>query len=251
MSHNDLDEQLHTALREHTKHWTAPPHLQKQIVKNISPKQGGNKMKKWLVSTIIAALLLIPVGAYAGYHYLADSIYGSKEAVMEVGGTSEQYERLEKKLLNAKHQLSEEEFTKFMGILKEYGQFYLKYADASGAIHPESWSTQEKARYEALVVELTPLFERLEQLDKQASGSPMDDKAFWEEALKLAKEKFTETEFDDFESKYKVMWNYKEIVMDKNNQLQWDRLSEKEQAEVKEIRPILMQYLERLGYKVN
>ncbi|MNJ38341.1 hypothetical protein D3C77_331850 [compost metagenome] len=251
MSPNDPDKQLRAALQEHTNHWTAPPHLQKQILEKISPTKGGTRMKKWLVTTIVTALLLVPVGAYAGYQYLADSIYGSKEAVMELGGTTEQYERLEKKLLNAKQQLNEEEFTKFMSILKELGQFYLKYADSSGEIHPEAWNTQDQTSYEALVKKLTPLFERLEQLDQQGSASPMDDKAFWEEALKLAKQKFTETEFNDFNAIYTKMWSYKSTVVDKDNQIHWDRLTEQEQAELNDLRPKLMQYLERLGYKVK
>lgn len=249
MSHNDLDQQLQKALQEHTKHWTAPSHLQYQIIKEISATQGGKTMKKWLVSVIVTALLLIPVGAYAGYHYLADAIYGSKEAVLQLGGTEQQYERLEKKLIQAKNQLSEEEYTKFMTTLKEYGQFYLKYADANGNIDPKTWSKQEQAHYEALTEQLTPLFERLEQLDKQATAkSSMDEPAFWENALKKAKTQFTEAEYQEFKHTYETMWNYKSIV---TNEVDWDRLSKEQQAEVNELSPKLLQYLERLGYKAK
>lgn len=254
MSHNDLDQQLQKALQEHTKHWTAPSHLQHQIVKEISATQGGKAMKKWLISAIITALLLIPVGAYAGYHYLADTIYGSKEAVLQLGGTEQQYERLEKKLIQAKNQLSEEEYTKFMKILKEVGQFYLQHADVNGNIDSTTWSKQEQARFEALTKELTPLFERLEQLDKQATNtSPMDEAAFWEKALKQAKTAFTEAEYKEFQHIYETMWSYKSIVTDEkdSSNLHWDRLSKEKQDEVNEMRPKLLKYLERLGYKTK
>lgn len=254
MSHNDLDEQLQKALQEHTKHWTAPSHLQHQIVKEISATRGGRNMKKWLISIIVTALLLIPVGAYAGYHYLADSIYGSKEKVMQLGGTSQQYERLEKKLVKAKNDLSNEEYTKFITILKEYGQFYLKYADPSGNIDPTTWSKQEQEHYKAITEEMTPLIERLEQLDKQATAnSSMDESDFWEKALKEAKAQFTEAEYNEFNQIYETMWSYKSIVTDEKDgyTLHWDRLSKEQQAEVNEIRPKLLQYLEQLGYKAK
>lgn len=254
MSHNDLNYQLQKALQEHTKHWTAPSHLQYQIVKEISATQGGKTMKKWLISVIVTALLLIPVGAYAGYHYLADTIYGSKEAVLQLGGTEQQYERLEKKLLMAKSELSHEEYSKFMTILKEYGQFYLKYADSSGTIDPTTWSKQEQERYTALTEKMIPLFERLEMLDKQTTAtSPMDESAFWEKALKEAKVQFTETEYKDFKHIYETMWSYKSTVTDEKDgyTLHWDRLSKEKQAEVNEIRPKLLKYLERLGYKTK
>lgn len=254
MSHNELDQQLKQALQEHTKHWTAPSHLQDQIIKEISATQGGRTMKKWLISVIVTALLLIPVGAYAGYHYLADAIYGSKEAVVQLGGTEQQYERLEKKLIQAKNQLSEEDYTKFMTTLKEYGQFYLKYADANGNIDPTTWNKQEQARFEALTEKLTPLFERLEQLDKQATAtSPMDEAAFWEKALKQAKTEFTDVEYKEFQHIYETMWSYKSIVTDEKDghTLHWDRISKEKQDELNEMRPKLLKYLERLGYKVK
>lgn len=254
MSHNDLDQQLQKALQEQTKHWTAPSHLQYQIIKEISATQGGKTMKKWLISVIVTALLLIPVGAYAGYHYLADTIYGSKEAVVQLGGTEQQYERLEKKLIQAKNQLSEEDYTKFMTTLKEYGQFYLKYADANGNIDPTTWSKQEQARFEALTKKLTPLFERLKQLDKLATGTaPMDEAVFWEKVLKEAKAQFTEAEYKEFQHIYETMWSYKSTVTDEKDSysIHWDRLSKEQQAEVNEVRPKLLKYLERLGYKTE
>jgi hypothetical protein len=254
MSHNDLDQQLQKALQEHTKHWTAPSHLQYKIIKEISATKGGRTMKKWLISVIVTALLLIPVGAYAGYHYLADAIYGSKEAVVQLGGTEQQYERLEKKLLMAKNELSTEEYSKFMTILKEYGQFYLKYADANGNIDPKTWSKQEQARYKVITEAMIPLFERLKQLDKQATAkSSMDEPAFWENALKKAKTQFTEAEYTEFKQIYETMWSYKSIVTDEKDGhlLHWDRLSKEQQAEVNEIRPKLLKYLEQLGYKAK
>ena len=252
MSHNDLDQQLQKALQEHTKHWTAPSHLQYKIIKEISAAQGGRTMKKWLISVIVTALLLIPVGAYAGYHYLADAIYGSKEAVVQLGGTEQQYERLEKKLLMAKNELSTEEYSKFMTILKEYGQFYLKYADANGNIDPKTWNQPEQARYEAIVEAMIPIFERLEQLDKQTPAtSSMDEPAFWEKTLQEAKAQFTEADYKEFKYIYETMWSYKSIVTDEKDgyTLHWDRLSKEQQAEVNEIRPKLLYYLEQLGYK--
>ncbi|MFD1903126.1 hypothetical protein ACFSQ7_01710 [Paenibacillus rhizoplanae] len=81
----------------------------------------------------MAATLLIPTGAFAGYHYLADSMYGSKEAAAVIGLTPQKYEELEAKLQRLKHNFSEEEAATVMSLLKELGEYNQLAADSQGA----------------------------------------------------------------------------------------------------------------------
>lgn len=247
----NLEEKVQAALHEHTKDWTAPQHIRPHLLQKLATEPRGYRMKKWGMIAIITALLAIPTGVYAGYSYLADYIYGSQDNMLKLGGTQQQYEALEEKLLHSKQYFSEAEFSSFMDILKELGQFYLTYADENGIVHPEQWNEQDQARYKALAAEVEPLLKRLDELEKQASASSMDDVLFWEEALKVAEAQLSQDEFREFNELYQAMWTYKSLVTDADQSLHWDRISKEEQAEVKLKTQKLMRYLERLGYKVE
>lgn len=165
-----LDEQLRTAYQEETKDWSVPASIKQKMMDSIRRDSHIKRnRKKWLVTGLLAAVLIIPTGAYAGYTYLADGIYGSQENIAAMGGTAEDYMRLEAKLQTAKAHFSEEEFVQYMNLLKQMGQMALEYADSQGNMHPEQWSTVEQERYNLLAAELEPFFEKLEAVSVGSS----------------------------------------------------------------------------------
>lgn len=152
-----LDEQLRRAYQEETNDWSVPARIKHKMMDSIrNDSHIRRNRKKWLVTGLLAVVLVIPTGAYAGYTYLADGIYGSQENIKAMGGTAEDYMRLEAKLQMAKAYFSEEEFVQYMDLLKQLGQMAVKFADSRGNMHPEQWSTVEQERYNILVSELEP-----------------------------------------------------------------------------------------------
>ncbi|MDT3426179.1 O6-methylguanine-DNA--protein-cysteine methyltransferase [Paenibacillus forsythiae] len=186
-----LEEELREALREESRGWTAPPELKDRILNHQSLRPEGRRMKKWIAVGILAAVLLVPTGAYAGYHYLADSVYGSQERLEQFGGTQQQYDHLEKKLQAAKQSLNPQEFAKLMGLLKKLGDYNLKIADDKGALHPERLSPEEQEAYKKLNAELEPYFEKLNAEGAgnggvKENGQQADDA--WKEVLAHAEQ---------------------------------------------------------------
>ncbi|WP_151733062.1 DUF3600 domain-containing protein [Paenibacillus tengchongensis] len=195
-----LEHDLRSSLQEEAEGWSAPPELKGRILKAIPPGEGRRpQMKKWWAATILAAVLLLPTGAYAGYHYLADGIYGSAEQVVPEFGTQQGYDKLEAKLQQAKERLGSEEFTAFMTLLEEIGAYNLKIADAEGKLHPQRLSADEQAEYNRLTGELASYAERLEDGAAAEGAVPaLDGDAFWAEPLAKAERSFTAEEFADF-----------------------------------------------------
>lgn len=133
-----------------------------RIVSNITYSMTFEKIvsltrgRKWWVTALLAAVLIIPTGAYAGYTYLADSIYSSPHNITALGGTVADYERLEAKLQQAQAHFTESEFVLYMGLLKQFAQMALTHADAQGKMNPDSWSWEEQEKYKQITAKLQP-----------------------------------------------------------------------------------------------
>ncbi|RPK23217.1 DUF3600 domain-containing protein [Paenibacillus xylanexedens] len=247
-----LDEQLRTAYQEETKEWSVPARIKHKMMDGIrSDSHIRRNRKKWLVTGLLAAVLIIPTGAYAGYTFLADGIYGSEENIAAMGGTAEDYMRLEAKLQTAKAHLSEEEFVQYMDLLKQMGQMAVKHTDSQGNMHPEQWSTVEQERYNLLVAELEPFFEKLEAVSVGSSKKLMDEQQFWTEQLEQAEKTFTKEQYREFKSVYEQMKKYKVMVMDKDGSIHEERLSAEQKDDLRQLERRLVPYLKRLELNVR
>lgn len=247
-----LDEQLRTAYQEETKDWSIPVSIKHKMMASIQSDSHIRKnRKKWLVTGILAAVLIIPTGAYAGYTYLADGIYGSQENITAMGGTAEDYMRLEAKLQTAKANFSEEEFVQYMDLLKQMGQMAVKHADSQGNLHPEQWSTVEQERYNLLATKLKPFFEKLEAVSTAPQKDPMNDQQFWTEQLARAEAMLSKEEFTEFKSVYEQMKVYEVMVVDKYGSIHDERLSVEQKGDLRQLRERLIPYLEKLGLDVR
>ncbi|WP_315793638.1 DUF3600 domain-containing protein [Paenibacillus sp. BIC5C1] len=248
----NIDEQLRTAYQEETEDWIIAERTKHKIMNAIrSESHLKRHRKKWLVTVLLVAVLIIPTGAYAGYTYLANEMYGSQENISAVGGTSEDYMRLEEKLQSAKAHLSEEEFIQFMGLMKQMGQMALKYTDQQGEMHPEQWSVTEQTEFNRLTAELEPFFKKLEAASVNSPKEPMDQEQFWKEQLAMAETKFSEEQFTEFKSLYEQMKQFEAMVMDQDGNMHEERLSAEQKEELKQVREQIFPFLEKLGLDVR
>ncbi|PRA02280.1 MULTISPECIES: DUF3600 domain-containing protein [unclassified Paenibacillus] len=247
-----LDEELRTAYQEETKEWSVPAGIKHKMLDGIrSDIHIRRNRKRWLVTGLLAVVLIIPTGAYAGYTYLADGIYGSQENITAMGGTAEDYMRLEAKLQTAKTHFSEEEFVQYMDLLKKMGQMAVKYADSQGKMHPEQWGTVEQEQYNLLVAELEPFFEKLEAVSTASQKDPMNEQQFWTEQLARAEEMLSKEEYTEFKSVYEQMKEYELMVVDKDGSIHDERLSVEQKDDLRQLRERLIPYLEKLGLDVR
>ncbi|SDD65529.1 protein of unknown function [Paenibacillus sp. CF095] len=248
-----LDEQLRSAYREETIDWSVPARIKHKVMASIRNDSHIRKnRKKWLVTGLLAVVLIVPTGAYAGYTYLADGIYGSQENITAMGGTAEDYMRLEAKLQTAKAHFSEEEFVQYMDLLKQMGQMAVKHADSQGNMHPEQWSTVEQERYNLLAAKLKPFFEKLEAVSTASQKDPMNDhQQFWTEQLARAEAMLSKEEFTEFKSVYEQMKAYEVMVVDKDGSIHDERLSVEQKDDLMQLRERLIPYLEKLGLDVR
>ncbi|WP_339224110.1 DUF3600 domain-containing protein [Paenibacillus sp. FSL W7-1279] len=244
-----LDERLKTAFKEETKEWNAPTELKEKILNKVVHIQGGRQMKKWVVVCILAATLLIPTGAFAGYSYIADSIYGSRE---NIGVTQKQYDELEAKLQTAKQNLSEEEFTKWMSLLKELGTLNLKVADANGDFHIERLSVGEQKIYRRLTAELEPLFRKLNEVQStKGEAKPIDSATFWNGVLDEAGQILSKEEFDEFQKLVNELMAYDAKTLDPDGSVHIERLSKEDQTNIEQVEQQLQPFFKKLGITIK
>ena len=247
-----LDERLKTALKEETKEWNAPVELKGKILNQIAHHQGGRRVKTWVVTCIVAAALLIPTGAFAGYSYLSDAMYGSQHNVAAFGVTPEQYDELEAKLQAARQNLSEEKFTKFMSLLKELGTLNVKMADAIGKFNIENLSAEEQHSYKRLTTELEPIFDQLKDVQPtKRIAKPLYSSAFWKEQLDEARQKLSEEEFKVYQQLMNELKAYDEKTLDSDGSVHVDRLSKEDLANIEQVVQQLQPYLKKLGILIK
>lgn len=243
-----LEENLRRTLQAETEVWSAPPELKGKILDRIEPGQGGRRMKKWLIATILAASLVIPTGAYAGYHYLADSMYGSQDNFIQNGGTLEQYKQIEAKLQQAKQSLSEEDFNTMTTLLHKIGGFNLQIADASGTLHPEKLSAEDRERYNRLGAELEPYFSKLKNTEApQQPVEQVDPDTFWDQQLDKAQQTFSGGELEEVQRLIGELKALNAKVTDPDGSIHMDRFSKEDLSSQAQLIEELNPYLKKLG----
>lgn len=253
-----LDEQLRSAYQEETKDWIISERVKHNVMNGTQKKTTNlQRSKTWRVTILLLAALLIPTGAYAGYTYLADSIYGSRENIAPLGGTAADYERLEAKLQQAKAHFTESEFQLYLGLLKQFGQMALTHADSRGTMNPDSWSIEEREKYKQITAKLEPFFDKMNSLENKSSKSIpvsprlMDEDGFWTEQFTKAEKLFTKDEYADFKSVYEQMKTYKTTVEVTEDSYDKNRLSKNQRADLDQLTGRMSEYLEKLGLDVR
>ncbi|WP_225999964.1 DUF3600 domain-containing protein [Paenibacillus sp. BJ-4] len=238
-----LEQELRKAMQQEDDHLSAPAELKENVMRQIEriKGEGSKPMKKYIVTTILVAALLIPTGAFAAYSYLTDTMYGSQEKLIEMGGTAEEYTKVESKLQQAQERLSKEEFSVFMGLLKELGAYNLKITGENGTLHKERLSADEQREYDRISAKLEPYFEKLNQGKVQTQTS-IDLQA----ELDHAKKVLSEDEFVKFRVLFKEFYKYVPRITGVNGVLYPDRLSEEERKDYDAHVKLLQPYFDQL-----
>ncbi|WP_052098227.1 DUF3600 domain-containing protein [Paenibacillus stellifer] len=238
-----LEEELRGALASHSMEWRAPEELKETIMRETFGKTRRMRPGKWAAAGILAAVLLLPTGVYAGYHYLADSVYGSQKQFQQLGGTLAQYERLESKLQAAKASLPPEEFDHFLSLLHELGTYNAKIVDNAGVLHPDRLSSSEQKEYEKLTSELQPFFTKLNKGEQQAAGvgQPVNNQKFLMHLVDTAEQKLNAEDL----AKVKDIVNSLEKIQAKGI------LSEEDSRKVQELWKQFEPYSKDLGIKIE
>lgn len=240
----NLEQELRKAMQQEDDHISAPIELKESVMRQIERIKGGRTkpMKKYIVTTILISALLIPTGAFAAYSYLTDTIYGSQEKIIEMGGTAEEYTRVESKLQQAQKRLSKEEFSVFMGLLKELGAYNLKMTDENGLFHKERLSVDEQREYNRITAELEPYFDKLNQEEFQTHKS-ID----LQDELDYAKKALSEDEFVKFRVLFTEFYKYVPRITGENGVLYPDRLSEREREDYEKHLRLLQPYFDQFN----
>ncbi|MEK3949196.1 DUF3600 domain-containing protein [Paenibacillus sp. FSL H7-0703] len=261
-----LEQELRRVMQQDDDHILAPAELKENIMGQIErlEKGGPKPMKRYIVITLLVVLLLIPTGAFATYTYLADTMYGSQEKLIEMGGSPEEYNRVESKLQQAQGHLTKEEFTVFMGLLRELGAYNLKMTDENGALHKERLSAEEQREYDHISAKLEPYYDKLNQGkvltqtddgkkdggDSAITGT-LDVKAHagidLQVELDYAKKVLTEDEFVKFRVLFTEFYKYIPRITGENGVLYPDRLSEREREDYEEHLKLLQPYFDQFN----
>ncbi|GAA4726175.1 DUF3600 domain-containing protein [Brevibacillus fulvus] len=156
----NFEEQLRVALQEDAQTLQPPEEWKEKIVSRAMGKRKRGSWKRQLAAGVLAAVFLIPTGAFA-YAYLADQLYGSLDAIKHLGATQREYDHLESKLQQAKSTLSAKEFAEFMLLLKDMAYYNVQIADIHGNLHPERLNAADREKYEQILKQLQPYFDKL------------------------------------------------------------------------------------------
>lgn len=158
-----LEQQVKEAIQEDGRNVTPPPQLKKQIMLQVTMKRGGNTMKKRIMTTVLAAALLVPTSAFAYKAAFADGVYGSFDNVKKhiASATLEGYMRLDGKLAAAQGDMSEKEYEQFTKHLKVITDSKLKYGNENGNIDYDKLSEQKKDELMNTALQIQPYFDQL------------------------------------------------------------------------------------------
>lgn len=206
-----IEQELRSALQKRTSAWKVPQEVLHNVTAQIEAEQAvagsghavrrRRPVRKRMLIGVISAVLILPTGAYAGYHYLADAIYGSSENQASFGGNLNDYERLEAKLQMIKSQISGPEYEHLTGLLREAVDLSSPYREANGQLETNKMSAEALSRLETLereIKEATIGLNTVEADETQANESfSVDD--FWAKVFEQAQEKLTSKEYAEFE----------------------------------------------------
>ncbi|GIN87169.1 hypothetical protein J6TS2_35550 [Heyndrickxia sporothermodurans] len=128
------------------------------------PMKRRSTMKKRLIAGLVAAVILVPTGVFAGSS-LVNKIIGTPEDAKEKYGMVEQEYRESNEMLEvAKKLFTKEEFEKFTVLWKEYNQLNKKAIVVDGKRTSRGTyrlSAEEKKRYKEVGNELDPYIEKI------------------------------------------------------------------------------------------
>lgn len=195
-----LEKEIRYSLQKKAQGWEPPVSVRHEIMQRIDKdRRKSRRSRTKLIPICVAAALILPTGAFAGYHYLADSIYGSSSTAMNLKQNHlADYQHLEAKLQAAKAQLSEAEYNRLSTLLKEAAKIYTANMDANGQLDTASMNKEELNRLTELEQELRKASAGINAPDKSDIPQPTDYKTFLKNSLEEGKKSLSPEKYMTF-----------------------------------------------------
>lgn len=158
-----VDEKLTQHFQEIKEQIKPPPYLKQKVLAKIAENDGSSKMKKRIIAICLAISFIIPTSALSYTAYLANELYGSFENVLNHFGsaTADSYLLLQTKLLQAKGELSQDDFETFMEQLKVISSMKIEYGDEYGNIAFDLIPEKKVEEFKQALALAQPYFDRL------------------------------------------------------------------------------------------
>ncbi|MGG2015476.1 DUF3600 domain-containing protein [Bacillus sp. S10(2024)] len=158
-----LDYEVRESLQEEAKGIVPSPELKEKVMNQIKIERGGKPMKKRLITSVLAATLLIPTSAFAYQSLVADGVYGSFDNVKKhfANATLEGYMHVNAKLSQATGEMGDKEYTEFTTLLKVLLDAKMKYGDANGNIDYDQLSQEKQEEMMKASMVIQPYFDKL------------------------------------------------------------------------------------------
>ena len=135
-------------------------------------------MKKMITTLLLAITVMVPATGASAFpvpyaagdtevkqspFQYADAIYGSFAELKQAVPTfkMEDYKAFNEKMAGALDVLGAAEFAKFQALVKEMTAIALPYYDENGQLDASRMTAEELAKFQAVVAELEPYFEKL------------------------------------------------------------------------------------------
>ncbi len=231
-----LEHEIRTALRKESQDWNVPVSVRHELIQGIQAKRATrpSRIRYRIAVLVVAVMLILPVGAYAGYQYLADSIYGASGNGITFQGDLTDYEHLEDKLRSAQAQLSEADYARLEKLLQQVAALQASIDKAGGQNAMNTEQIQQLKILEQQIAEIS-------------SGSPaatdpgkiVTEEEFWNPILIEAQKSFPPNEYEEVKRLVMLMRSY-DSETDATTSVQANQTLDE-----------LNSYLEKIGHKIK
>lgn len=246
-----LEKEIRYSLQKKAQRWELPTSVRHEIMQRIDKDRQKNKRTRTkLIPICIAVALILPTGAFAGCHYLADSIYGSGSTSKDLKNNHlQEYERLEAKLQASKAQLPEAEYNNLSKLLGEIAAIYTPYMEENGEIDTAAMSGEELNRLKQLEQEIQKASAGIDTTGTSDSQQMMDYKTFLKISLEDGKKSFSPEKYTSFS----LLVEETLIVSERyeKDQATSPAQDSKDFVRLAELETQLHPYFEELGYTVK
>ncbi|MCM3714755.1 DUF3600 domain-containing protein [Alkalihalobacillus oceani] len=159
----NTEERIRHVLKKKAEEIEAPSELKEKVLRRAGVSR---KLPKRVAGLLLAALIVLPTGAFAYQMLLADDVYGSFETVQKhiAGFTMKSYLLIDAKLAQAKGVLGQEEYETFKELARSIINAKMEYGDPYGNINYDQLPADLYEAEKATLIAAQPYFDRLNDL---------------------------------------------------------------------------------------
>lgn len=231
-----LEHEIRAALRKESQDWNVPVSVRHELIQGIKAKRATrpSRIRYRIAVLVVAVMLILPVGAYAGYQYLADSIYGASGNGIAFQGDLTDYEHLEDKLLSAQAQLSEADYARLEKLLQQVAALQASIDKAGGQNAMSTEQIQQLKSLEQQIAEIST-----DSAAPKDSSKIVTEEEFWNPILIEAQKSFPPNEYEEVKRLITLLRTY-QSKPDEASSLQADQTLDE-----------LNSHLEKIGHKIK